>query len=32
MLPARLIVSLKPEIPVAKAMRQGPDGTGDGDC
>ena len=26
MLPARLIISLKPEIPVAKAMRQGPDG------
>ena len=25
-LPARLIISLKPEIPVAKAMRQGPDG------
>ena len=26
MLPARLIVSLKPEIPVAKAVRQGPSG------
>ena len=26
MLPARLIISLKPEIPIAKAMRQGPDG------
>ena len=26
MLPARLIISLKPEIPVAKAMRRGPDG------
>ena len=26
MLPARLIISLKPEVPVAKAMRQGPDG------
>ena len=26
MLPARLIISLKPEIPVAKAVRQGPAG------
>ena len=26
MLPARLVISLKPEIPVAKAVRQGPDG------
>ena len=26
MLPARLIISLKPEVPVAKAMRQGPNG------
>ena len=26
MLPARLVISLKPEIPVAKAVRQGPSG------